>query len=534
MSYSVNFDSNDMESFISDYVILGSGIAGLNAAYLAKDYGEVFLITKDKLSDSNSSLAQGGIACVMSEIDSFKSHIDDTIYAGAGLCDKAAVEILVKEAPSNIHRLLNIGVDFDKKDGKLELGREGAHSHNRIIHAGDYTGKEIIDSLIDALSGVKIFENTLALDLLVDDNTVKGVLVKNLSEGKFFIVWAKVVILATGGAGNLFLNTTNPKTSTGDGISIAARQGAVLKDMEFMQFHPTALHGKTRERFLISEAVRGEGGILRNEKGVRFMPFYHKLNELAPRDIVSRAILSEIKKSNLDYVYLDVSNIGKDVFKKRFPLIYSKLEEMGIDIEKDYIPVSPAAHYYMGGIMTDLNGETTIKRLYACGECACTGVQGANRLASNSLLEGLVFSTRAVNDSKKYLNVEVTPSHFFNNNKVDREIDVEKIKYELQYLMEQNAGIIRSESSLKAMLNWIMLHGSILDINADDRDKSELLSLYTISKYMVMSALLRKESRGSHYRLEYPERNEMYRKHILIKGDEIYFDRQIDSAKINR
>lgn len=342
------------------------------------------------------------------------------------------------------------------------------------------------------------------------------------------------MILATGGAGNLFLNTTNPKTSTGDGISIAARQGAVLKDMEFMQFHPTVLHGKTGERFLISEAVRGEGGILRNEKGVRFMPLYHKLNELAPRDVVARAILSEINKSNLDYVYLDVSNIGKDLFKKRFPSIYSKLEEMGIDIEKDYIPVSPAAHYYMGGIATDLNGETTIKRLYACGECACTGVQGANRLASNSLLEGLVFSTRAVNDSKKYLNMKVTPSHFFNNNKIDRKIDVESIRYELQYHMEQNVGIIRSESSLKAMLNWLMLHGSLLDINADDKDKSELLNLYTISKYMVMSALLRKESRGSHYRSDYPERNEVYRKHILIKGDEIYFDRQINSAKINR
>ncbi|MDI3311622.1 MAG: L-aspartate oxidase [Thermoanaerobacterium sp.] len=534
MSYSVNFDSNEVESYMTDYVIVGSGIAGLNAAYLAKDYGEVFLLTKDRLSHSSSSLAQGGIACVMSKSDSFESHIEDTIYAGAGLCDREAVEVLVKEAPSNIKRLINLGVKFDKRDGELELGREGAHSSNRIIHAGDYTGREIINGLMGVLNCVNIFEDTLVLDLLVEDNIVKGVLAKNLISDRFFIVWAKVVILATGGAGNLFLNTTNPDTSTGDGISLAARQGAVLKDMEFMQFHPTALHDKDGERFLITEAIRGEGGILRNERGVRFMPFYHQLNELAPRDVVSRAILSEISKSKINYVYLDVSNIDKNLFKKRFPSIFDKIQKMGIDIEKDYIPVSPAAHYYMGGIATDLNGETTIKGLYACGECACTGVQGANRLASNSLLEGLVFSTRAVNNSKKYLNNKIVPSHFHNDDKIDVEIDADGLKHELRYLMEENVGIIRSESSLRTMLNWLKLHDSILDINADDRQKNELLSLYTVSKYMTMAALLRKESRGSHFRTDYPEENEMYKKHILIKGDEIYFDGQDDSTKIDR
>lgn len=534
MSYSVNFDSNEVESYMSDYAIVGSGIAGLNAAYLAKDYGEVFLLTKDRLSHSSSSLAQGGIACVISQVDSFQSHIEDTVYAGAGLCDREAVEVLVKEAPLNIKSLIDLGVNFDKKDGQLELGREGAHSANRIIHAGDYTGREIINGLISVLDGVKIFEDTLVLDLLVKDNMVKGVLAKNLVSNQFFIVWAKVVVLATGGAGNLFLNTTNPDTSTGDGISLAARQGALLKDMEFMQFHPTALHGKDGERFLITEAIRGEGGILRNEKGVRFMPFYHELKELAPRDVVSRAILSEIRKSKIDYVYLDVSNIDKSLFKRRFPSIFEKIEKMGIDIEKDYIPVSPAAHYYMGGIATDLNGETTIKGLYACGECACTGVQGANRLASNSLLEGLVFSTRAVSDSKKYLNNKIVPSHFYNYDKIDREIDANKLRHELQHLMEANVGIIRSESSLKTMLNWLKLHEDILYMNADDRAKSELLSLYILSKYMTISALLRKESRGSHFRTDYPEENEMYRRHILIKGDEIYFDGQDYSTKIDR
>ncbi|SNX54528.1 L-aspartate oxidase [Thermoanaerobacterium sp. RBIITD] len=534
MSYSINFDSEKLEQKYSDFVIIGSGIAGLNAAYLAKSFGNVCLITKGRLEDSNSVLAQGGVACVVSDLDCFESHIKDTLYAGVGLCDEDAVEILVKEAPINLKRLIDLGVEFDKKNGTFELGKEGAHSHNRILHAGDYTGRMIIEGLLKAIEGIDVHENTLIHDILVSDNTVRGVLVKNEILDKLYIIWAKVVILATGGAGNLFLNTTNPTIATGDGLAIGARQGAVLKDMEFMQFHPTVLYDKAGERFLISEAVRGEGGILRNQKGERFMLKYHKLKELAPRDVVARAILNEIKNSDIPYVYLDVTSIGKDIFKERFPSIYNKCCKMGIDIGKDYIPVSPAAHYYMGGIMTDINGETSINRLYACGECACTGVQGANRLASNSLLEGLVFSTRAVYDAKKYLYEEIEPLHFYNDSKIDKQLDVESIKYELKCLMEQNAGIIRSDKSLRSMFHWFTLHRDILNINADNREKSELLNLYTVSKYMVMAAILRKESRGSHFRSDFPEKSDKYRKHILIKGDELYFDRQIDSTKINR
>jgi L-aspartate oxidase len=534
MKYSVNFNSEELEDRYSDYVIIGSGIAGLNAAYLAKDLGKVTLITKGKLTDSNSTLAQGGIACVVSAFDSFDSHVKDTLYAGAGLCDVESVEVLVKEAPENINRLIEIGIKFDRKNDALDLAREGVHSFNRILHIGDYTGKGVIEGFLDVKNGIDICEDTILLDLLVKDNTVKGVLVKDLIKNQIYIIWAKIVILASGGAGNIFLNTTNPSVTTGDGIAVAARHGAVLKDMEFMQFHPTVLYSKNGERFLISEAVRGEGGILRNSRGEIFMPKYHKLGDLAPRDIVTRAILEEIEKSDKPYVYLDVTRIGEKEFSEHFPSIYKKCIELRIDISKDYIPVSPAAHYYMGGIMTDINGKTSINKLYACGECACTGVHGANRLASNSLLEGLVFSTRAVKDSSKYINEDFKKDVFKENGKIEKEINTEGIKHELKQMMEENAGIIRSEESLKTMLHWIMLHKDILNINAVSREKNEILCLYSISKYLVMAAILRKESRGSHYRIDYPEKKEEYRKHILIKGDELYFDRQICSKEVDR
>lgn len=534
MTFSVNFDSEKLESIFSDYVVVGSGIAGLNAAHLATNYGKVLLLTKGKLTDSNSILAQGGIACVTSLDDSFELHINDTLFAGNGLCDIESVNVLVREAPQNIKRITDEGVKFDEENAAFKLGREGAHSKNRIIHAGDYTGKRIIEGFLNIKNGIDVRENTLVLDLLVENNRCLGVLAKDLLKNDMYIIWAKVVILATGGAGNVFLNTTNPLTADGSGIVMAARQGAVLKDMEFMQFHPTALYKESGERFLISEAVRGEGGILRNVKGQRFMLKYHHLKELAPRDVISRAIYTEIKKSSKPYVYLDVTSIGTEKFSRRFPSIYKKLVAIGIDISKDYIPVSPAAHYYMGGIMTDLNGETSIKGLYAAGECACTGVHGANRLASNSLLEGLVFSSRAVENSKRYLLDDHKVQKFVENHKIEKIIDIDDTMKELKELMERNVGIYRDEKSLKMMLNWIMLHGDILNIDAKTQLLNRFLSLYTVSRFMTKAAILRKESRGSHYRSDYPGNSKFYERHILIKGGKFYFDRQICSTEANR
>lgn len=534
MMFSVNFDSEKLERTFTDYVIVGSGIAGLNAAYHAANYGKVILLTKGKLTDSNSMLAQGGIACVTSMEDSFELHINDTVFAGCGLCDIESVNVLVREAPQNIKRLTDIGIKFDDESGVLKLGREGAHSKNRIIHAGDYTGKQIVEGYLNIKDRFEIRENTLALDLLTENNRCIGVLAKNLLNHEMYIIWSKVVILATGGAGNIFLNTTNPASADGSGIAMAARQGAALKDMEFMQFHPTALYEKSGERFLISEAVRGEGGILRNEKGQRFMQKYHHLGELAPRDVVSRAICTEIKKGSIPYVYLDVTSIGAEKFLRRFPSIYKKLFDIGINISKDCIPVSPVAHYYMGGIMTDLNGETSIKGLYAIGECACTGVHGANRLASNSLLEGLVFSSRAVENSKKYLLDDYKVQKFVENSKAEKIINIDSTIKELKKLMEENVGIYRDEKSLKTMLNWIMLHGNILNFDSKTELSNKLLSLYTVGMFMTKAAMLRRESRGSHYRSDYPESSKFYERHILVKGGNFYFDRQICSTESNR
>lgn len=526
--YCINFDSEALPQQRYDYTVVGGGIAGLYAAYLAKQHGSVALLNKDDFDGSDAYRAQGGIACVWDNRDSFQAHINDTLMAGDGLCDEENVAIMVTEAPEHIKQLIALGIAFDMKGDGYALGREGAHSHRRILHAGDYTGKAIISAMAQTMEGVKLFRYCMTMDLLVDGNICYGVLAMDLKSGKQFVVWSKAVILAGGGAGNLFINTTNSSLITGDAIAMAYRKGCALADMEFMQFHPTALYEKNGHRFLISEAVRGEGGVLRDIHGRQFMESYHPLKELAPRDVVSRAIYAEMKKTGSPYVYLDVTGIDKAYFAARFPTIYAKCAEMGINISKDYIPVSPAAHFLMGGIKTDSLGRTAIDGLYACGECACTGVHGANRLASNSLLEGLVFAARSIRHAvslntihghKRFSGQHQRPSKGIASTDA-----IAAIRAELQNIMEEYAGIERSETGLNTAMQWMKQHEWVLDLEADRLDIYELQSLITVGYNMVRAASLRCESRGSHYRVDYPFKNDELKHHIIIKGDDIAYD----------
>ncbi|AEE96339.1 L-aspartate oxidase [Mahella australiensis] len=535
-SYCVNFDSKSLLQQRYDYVIIGGGIAGLYAAHLAKQHGSTALINKGDFDSSDAYRAQGGIACVWNDNDSFASHIADTLTAGDGLCNEENVTIMINEAPTHIRRLIDLGVSFDTDENGYALGMEGAHSHRRILHAGDYTGKAIVTNIANAIEGVALYSQYLALDLLVDDNKCYGVLIMNIQSEQRFILWAKAIILAGGGAGNLFINTTNSPLITGDAIAMAYRKGCTLTDMEFMQFHPTALYEQNGQRFLISEAVRGEGGILRDICGERFMERYHPLKELAPRDIVARAIYAEMKKHDTPYVYLDVTSIDKAYFAARFPTIYAKCTEIGIDISKDYIPVSPAAHFLMGGIKTDSFGQTDVERLYACGECACTGVHGANRLASNSLLEGLVFAARAV---KHASSLNTMPEHrrfkWWHQRLPETFLtpdEIAAIGRQLQAIMERYVGIERDGTGLNQAIRWLEQYEWILGLSADRPDIYELQSLIIVGYAMARAALFRCESRGSHYRTDYPAKNDMLKHHIIIKGENIAYDtdyRQIHS-----
>ncbi|RME64349.1 MAG: L-aspartate oxidase, partial [Nitrospirae bacterium] len=382
-----------VEVIKTDYVVVGSGVAGLRAAIELASDGEVIVITKDIPTESSTEYAQGGVAVALSDEDEVGIHYEDTLRAGDGLCNEEAVRVLVTEGPERIQELIDWGAEFDREGSKLAFTLEAAHSRRRILHAhGDATGKEIERVLLNkvrSLNNVKKLSRTMTVDLIVKDNLCRGVLL--IKSQKWLVVLARATIMATGGAGQLYLRTTNPSVCTGDGMAMALRAGAVLEDMEFIQFHPTALAIKRGPQFLLSEAMRGEGGILKNSRGERFMFSYHPDGELAPRDVVSRAIWQEMERTNSEHVLLDVSHLEGEFLKKRFPRIYETCLRFGIDITKEPVPVAPAAHFIMGGIKTDTGGRTTLKGLYAAGEVACTGVHGANRLASNSLLEGLVY-----------------------------------------------------------------------------------------------------------------------------------------------
>lgn len=510
--YLVDFNSDEIEKEYHDVLIIGSGIAGVYTALeISREY-DVAILTKETIDISNSVLAQGGIAVSLDKEDSPELHFKDTMYAGAGLCDSESVWVLVNEAAVNIERLFEFGVNFDrKKQGELSLTREGAHSKNRIIHAGDTTGKEVCDKLISVVrtrDNIKIMERTFAIDLLTEGNECRGVLAYDEDSSSFKLYLSNIVVCATGGFGQIYASTTNPEVATGDGICLAYRAGAELMDLEFIQFHPTVLCHPQNKSFLISEAVRGEGALLRNIHGERFMPGYHELNELAPRDVVSRAIFKEMNRTGADHVFLDITFKDREYLEHRFPNIYKTCLGYGIDISKDYIPVSPAEHYCMGGIKTDVFGRTNINGFYACGEAACTGIHGANRLASNSLLEGLVFGRRIGIDVNCILKDKIKRKVDFKIRYVSgsdkRDFDADEAKSRVQKLMTDYVGIVRNEEGLFYAKQEIEKYRNLLQNKKNKNVKDyELQNIVLLSGLVIESALERKESRGAHYRSDY-------------------------------
>lgn len=525
--YLIDFDTKDIEKQCYDVVIIGSGIAGVYTALeIPKDYN-VLILTKETIEISNSVLAQGGIAVSLDKDDSPGLHFKDTIKAGAGLCNEESVWVLVNEAAQNIETLCEYGVEFDKEGiNRLSLTREGAHSKRRIIHAGDTTGKEVCDKLVSVVrtkENVKIKERTFAVDLITEGDACKGVLAYDEDTSSYILYLSKMVICATGGFSKLYSYTTNPEVATGDGAALAYRAGAELMDLEFIQFHPTVLFHPENKSFLISEAVRGEGAYLRNVNGEKFMPQYHELAELAPRDIVSRAIFNEMQKTKSSNVYLDITFKDKEYLQKRFPKIYETCLSYGIDMSKDYIPVAPAAHYCMGGIKTDIYGRTNIKGLYACGEAACNGIHGANRLASNSLLEGLVFGRKIGFEVQSVIKKGKEPLEFndfsVKSKRVSKTINKEEVKSEIQNIMTKYVGIIRDRGGLLYAKDKINeYYNAVKDMENHGIEDFELQNIILLSKLVVESALEREESRGAHYRMDFPETNDVKWKKNIIKS----------------
>ena len=504
----------------TDFLIIGSGIAGLFTALKASEYGKVVVLTKKSIKDSNTDLAQGGIAAAVHEEDSPFLHLEDTLEAGAGLCNVEAVDVLVREGPLRVKELIEAGASFDMKDGNILLTREGAHSRPRILHAADATGEAIRIALEKQCinnPNIIIKEEQFLIDLLSNygHQECYGALVYDAPEASKVIYTAKATIVSTGGAGQLYKYTTNPSVATADGMAACFRAGCQLTDMEFIQFHPTVLFSRQTQRFLISEAVRGEGGLLYNRHGERFMRTYHHLEELAPRDIVSRAIWNEMARTDSEYVYLDMSGI-KNV-KTRFPNICQACLENQVDISKDMVPVSPAAHYTMGGVKTTTHGETGIYGLYVCGEAACTGVHGANRLASNSLLEGIVFGQRIVDNAEEILyrrnftieEIRNSFDHSWVLNPSRQIIQPAEAKSRLQSIMWENVGIIRNEQNLKEADKMVEDLYNQLAIGDNKLDYYEMVNMLTIAHIIIQAALWRKESRGGHFRSDYPERDDV-------------------------
>jgi len=511
-----------------DYLVIGGGVAGLRAAIELAQKGNVLVLTKGLATESSTGYAQGGVAVALSDEDEVCIHYEDTINAGDGLCREEAVAVLVEEGPGYILELISWGAEFDKEGGQLAFTREAAHSRRRILHShGDSTGREIERVLINkarSIPNISRYDFAFTIDLIIYDNRCYGAVV--LRKSKIIYILSRAVILATGGAGQIFSRTTNPVISTGDGIAIAYRAGAVIEDMEFVQFHPTTLFSPGAPQFLLSEAMRGEGAILRNIKGERFMPEYHEMAELAPRDTVSRAIISEMVRTNSRHVYLDLRHLDSNFVKKRFPQIYATCLQHQIDITEDLIPVCPAAHYIMGGIKTDLNGQTNIERLFAAGEVACTGVHGANRLASNSLLEGLVFGARAGKAASKFADefedipdVDL-PLLDFKNQKYSEEQSLidEKIRSNLRQLMWNRVGIIRCEESLSIARKWLDKKIKLEESVCNQRH-FELRNMLTVASLMTDSALMRKGSVGAHYRSDFKDRGENWQKHTACQKD---------------
>jgi L-aspartate oxidase len=520
-----------------DFVVIGSGIAGLSFALKAAAHGSVAVITKRKSADSNTAWAQGGIACVTSDEDSFELHVRDTIEAGAGLCDEVAVRTIVTEGPARIRELMELGLHFDEREvsghRELDLGREGGHSKRRVLHVQDVTGREIEQTLLHELEcapNVELLENHMAVDLITAgklgfsaEDRCLGVYVLDEKSGDVETIRSDRIVLATGGCGKVYLYTTNPDIATGDGVAMAWRAGAVIANMEFIQFHPTCLFHPKAKSFLISEAVRGEGGILRNQRGEDFMAKYHPKRSLAPRDIVARAIDAEMKRSGANCVFLDITHQPREFLHERFPHIYETCLRLGIDMAKQPIPVVPAAHYQCGGIKTDVNGATTLPGLYAVGEVASTGLHGANRLASNSLLEGVVVAHRAcaaiereqpISHPARAIALPEWKSGDVQN--VDELVVIYHNWDEIRRLMWDYVGIVRTDRRLqRAAARLRNLQREIREFYWNFKvtvDLLELRNLATVAALIVDSALSRKESRGLHFTLDYPKTDDSHYK----------------------
>ena len=511
----------------TDFLVVGAGIAGLRAAIELSEAGRVLIVTKEALGESNTNYAQGGIAVALGDRDDIALHLEDTITAGDGLVDHEAARVLVEEGPLRVEELLQWGTRFDRKHGRLMLTREGAHSRKRILHAnGDATGAEIGRSLLAharELPNITLLEWTTTADLIFEGGAVVGAWLL-AREQRLHPVAARAVLLASGGAGQVYSDTTNPAVATGDGIAMAYRAGAEVADMEFYQFHPTALSLPGVPRFLLSEALRGEGAYLRNASGDRFMERYHSLLELAPRDIVARAIAREGVGPGGEplTVYLDMRHVtGIDLYS-RFPGISRFLTHHGLRLADDLIPVRPAAHYLMGGVKTDVDGRTSLEGLYAAGEIACTGVHGANRLASNSLLEGLVFGARAGAAMRESRNISgrtdtppppLAPYPSYN---------IDALLAPLQQAMWENAGLLRDGAGLRLMKHFLEEMRAEI---APHRGSIELANLHTVAGLIVDSALAREESRGAHYRSDYPHRDDAhFAQHSIVRHGSVSFE----------
>ena len=534
-----------------DFIVVGAGVAGLRAAISLAEAGKVLVVAKQELTESATQYAQGGIAVALSDEDEIGLHLQDTMNAGDGIVNPDAARVLVEEGPERIQELIEWGTQFDRHGTRLTFTREAAHSRSRVLHAhGDSTGREIGRALYakaSTLSNISFSEFEFTSGLHLEHGRIRGVELIT-PRGECRLVKSSAVLLATGGAGEIYLNTTNPAVATADGVAMAYRAGAEISDMEFVQFHPTALYVKNAPRFLLSEALRGEGAILRNVESQRFMPKYHEMGELAPRDVVARAIAHELDLCRLQepIVYLDMTHLKAEHTKARFPRIYQTCLKHNVDITVDLVPVRPAAHYLMGGIRSDLHGRSSLRGLYAAGEAACTGVHGANRLASNSLLEGLVFGARAGIAMRQERGTAVTahsgsaseqglaqgvpipgspdslqlPTDLF----VSGTFDPENLIKEVEQLMWSKVGIVRTGQELKQAIEKLQTLGSSLP-QPVSRRACEARNIHTAGLLIARSALARQESRGAHYRTDWPAHDDLnFKKHSVVRGNSITFE----------
>jgi L-aspartate oxidase len=523
--YLVHFSSYNIPQVFTDVLVLGSGIAGMTAVLSLPEEVSVLLVAKEDLAGGSTAEAQGGVAAALAPEDSPEQHLRDTVDAGCGLADEEAVRVVTEEGPERIRELIERGVEFDREDDDYALTREGGHGRARILHAnGDATGRAIHDVLVQRIherGNLKILDQTFALDLLTLDGVCHGALIWQESRG-LMMARAKQTIVATGGCGRVYRETTNPAAVTGDGIAMAFRAGASLQDLEFMQFHPTTLYVAGASRALISEAVRGEGGVLRNRDGERFMPRYHPDAELAPRDVVSRSIVEEMKRTSHTHVYLDVTGMSAEFMENRFPTITALCRRFELEPSEDLIPVRPAAHYMVGGIRTDLEGRTDVRNLLASGEVACTGLHGANRLGSNSLLEGLVFGRRCALTAADSLRempeaLSVHALQGLPQEPAYGNLNLTDVENSLKSVMWRDVGVVRDGEELDEALEMISFWCRyVMDKEFQDPQGWQLQNMLIVSRLIAMSARQREESRGVHYRSDFPDRSPSWQRHIVI------------------